>query len=207
MGTPSRQSSGIDYPVAIRSGEGAHVKWCRELRCSPRVTPACRGTFGVASRVPSTVLHVKMERGTSLETLYRVRASSCDDEGTTCFFSSFSGISSYDGEFRLPLVLAQEVQSSIQLVKESWGLLSRYCRAKRPHLGLCPGTNVPLQGPQGYRGPIPVELRASGLVSRRSKGLRSPLETRPDSPGKPGMQPRDPCCPWRGTLCRGQKRK
>ena len=37
--------------------------------------------------MPSTVLHVKMERGTSLETLYRVRASSCDDEGTTCFFS------------------------------------------------------------------------------------------------------------------------
>ena len=153
------------------------MKWCRELRCSPRVTPVCRGTFGVASRVPSTVLHVKMERGTSLETLYRVRASSCDDEGTTCFFSSFSGISSYDGEFRLPLVLAQEVQSSIQLVKESWGLLSRHCRAKRPHLGLCPGTNVPLQGPQGYRGHIPVELRASGLVSRRSKGLRCPHES------------------------------
>ena len=154
------------------------MKWCRELRCSPRVTPVCRGTFGVASRVPSTVLHVKMERGTSLETLYRVRASSCDDEGTTCFFSSFSGISSYDGEFRLPLVLAQEVQSSIQLVKESWGLLSRYCRAKRPHLGLCPGTNVPLQGPQGYRGRIPVSPGGSRLVLSGRKGLHYPLESR-----------------------------
>ena len=27
-----------------------------------------------------------------------------------------------------------------------------------------------------------------------------PLETRPDSPGEPGMQPRDPCLPWRGKL-------
>ena len=27
-----------------------------------------------------------------------------------------------------------------------------------------------------------------------------PLETRPDSPREPGMQPRDPCLPWRGKL-------
>ena len=27
-----------------------------------------------------------------------------------------------------------------------------------------------------------------------------PLETRPGSPGEPGMQPRDPCLPWRGKL-------
>ena len=36
-----------------------------------------------------------------------------------------------------------------------------------------------------------------------SRGERSPwlpLETRPDSPGEPGMQPRDPCLPWRGKL-------
>ena len=30
-----------------------------------------------------------------------------------------------------------------------------------------------------------------------------PLETRPDSPGEPGMQPRDPCLPWRGKLVPG----
>ena len=38
---------------------------------------------------------------------------------------------------------------------------------------------------------------------RDSRGERSPwlpLETRPDSPGQPGMQPRDPCLPWRGIL-------
>ena len=49
-----------------------------------------------------------------------------------------AGFSSYDGEFRLPLVLAQEVQSCIQLVRESWGLLSSHFRAKSPHLSLGP---------------------------------------------------------------------
>ena len=28
------------------------MKWCQEPRCSPRERPACRRTFGVASRVP-----------------------------------------------------------------------------------------------------------------------------------------------------------
>ena len=31
------------------------------------------------------------------------------------------------------------------------------------------------------------------------------LKTRPDSPGESGMQPRDPCRPWRGTLDPGHK--
>ena len=31
------------------------------------------------------------------------------------------------------------------------------------------------------------------------------LETRPDTQGDPGMQPRDPCLPWRGTLGPGHK--
>ena len=38
-------------------------------QCSPRVRLVCRGTFGVAPRVPNTVLNFKTERGTSLETL------------------------------------------------------------------------------------------------------------------------------------------
>ena len=49
--------------------------------------------------------------------------------------------------------LAQEVQSSIQLVRESWGLLSSHFRAKSPHLcvepaglcGRCTGVAVPLR--------------------------------------------------------------
>ena len=35
-GTPSRQSRGIYPPVVIRRGESDQMKWCRELRCSPR---------------------------------------------------------------------------------------------------------------------------------------------------------------------------
>ena len=33
LGTPCRQSMGVDPPVAIRRGEGAHRKWCHELWC------------------------------------------------------------------------------------------------------------------------------------------------------------------------------
>ena len=50
--------------------------------------------------------------------------------------------------------------------------------------------------------PIPHELQID-ITGRDSRGEQSPwlaLETRPDSPGEPGMQPRDPCLPWRGTL-------
>ena len=68
-GTPLSQSMGIDPLVAIRRGEGAQKKWCREPRCSPQMKPVCRGTFGVALRVPSNVSHFNTERGTSLETL------------------------------------------------------------------------------------------------------------------------------------------
>ena len=69
VGTPCRQSRRLDPPVAIRRGEGAQMRWCREPRCSPPVRPVCRGTFGVASKVQSTVSHFKMERKTSFETL------------------------------------------------------------------------------------------------------------------------------------------
>ena len=58
----------ISAPVAIRKGDGAQMKWCRDPRCSPRGNPACRGTFAVASRVSSTVSPFRAEHGTSLET-------------------------------------------------------------------------------------------------------------------------------------------
>ena len=45
-------------------------------------------------------------------------------------------------------------------------------------LGLCPGPNVPLQGPQGSQACIPDSPRESGLVSKGSKGLCSPFELR-----------------------------
>ena len=49
---------------------------------------------------------------------------------------------------------------------------------KRPHLGLCSGPNVLLQGRQVSWVCIPDSPGESGLISRGSKGLRSPLESR-----------------------------
>ena len=57
----------------------------------------------------------------------------------------------------------REVQSSIRVVKEIWGLLSSECRANRPHLGLCPEANVPLQGRQGSQGGIPEAPGETGI--------------------------------------------
>ena len=57
----------------------------------------------------------------------------------------------------------RQVQSSIRVAKESWGLLSSDCRANRPHLGLCPEASVPLQGRQGSRGCIPDAPGETGI--------------------------------------------
>jgi len=57
----------------------------------------------------------------------------------------------------------RQVQSSIRVAKESWGLLSSDCRANRPHLGLCPEANVPLRGRQGSRGCIPDAPGETGI--------------------------------------------
>ena len=54
--------------------------------------PVSQGTFGVSRSLPNTVSNFKMKRGTSLETLWRARASSCDEGETTWFFSSCDGI-------------------------------------------------------------------------------------------------------------------
>ena len=61
---------------------------------------------------------------------------------------------------------------------ESWGLLSSDCRANRPHLGLCPEANVPLQRRQGSRGCIPDAPGETGIISSGSKEPRSALESR-----------------------------
>src|SRR5574338_388957 len=74
-----------------------------------------------------------------------------------------AGFSSYDGNSGCLLCWPRQVQSSIRVAKESWGLLSRDCRANRPHLGLCPEANVPLQGRQGSRGFISDAPRETGI--------------------------------------------
>ena len=47
----------------------AQMKWCQELRCSLGVRLVYWGTFGVASRVPSSISNFMTKHGTSLETL------------------------------------------------------------------------------------------------------------------------------------------
>ena len=53
----------------------------------------------------------------------------------------------------------------------------------KPHLGLCPGLNIPVHGRQGSWGCIPFSPGESGLISRGSKGLHSLLESRQVSLG------------------------
>ena len=48
-----------------------------------------------------------------------------------------------------------EAQTSLRVARESWGSARVTTGPKRPHQGVCPGTNIPLQGRQGSRGCIP----------------------------------------------------
>ena len=148
--------------------------------------PVCQGTFCVASRLPSTISNFKTARGSSLETPSRERASSCDGGGTTWFFSSWGGI----------LELRRAIQDAscvgpgksnlpFELIRRA-GDCSRVTTGQiRPDLGLCPETNVPLQGRQASRGCIPNAPGDSGLISSGGKEFHSPLESRRVSLGAP----------------------
>src|SRR5574337_1237942 len=58
--------------------------------------------------------------------------------------------------------------------------------------------HLPLSPPSELQ-EIPVAIREqSGVLCFHSRGM-------PVSPGESGMQPRDPCRPWRGTLASGYK--
>ena len=94
--------------------------------------PRCvGGLLGVAGRLSGTVSPFRSEQGTSLETTSRARASSCEEVGTTWFFSSCGGILVLRrGITGFLLCLPWVAQSSILVASESWGLRSSHCRAK-----------------------------------------------------------------------------
>ena len=71
------ESKQKQHPVVDVTDDGSKVRCCKEQYCI--------GTWNVK----------------------RERASSCDDGGATWFSRVTAGFSSYDGEFRMPLVLAQ----------------------------------------------------------------------------------------------------
>ena len=151
------------------------MKRCRDPRCSPRGNPACRGTFGGRMKAVRSRFALPGGTGDFPWDAVTGKASSCQEVGTTWFFSSFSGI----------LVLRQGItgflfcqpwvpQPSILVRGKAGGCARVTAEPKRPHLGVCPGPNAPLQGRQGSRGCIPCSPGESGLASRGIKGLRSP---------------------------------
>ena len=111
---PLPDKAGESTLLSTSGGDkGLRGSGARKPRCSSLGRPVCQGTLWVASRLPSTVSNFKTERGTSLETPSRERASSCDGGGTTWFFSSCDAILNFrqgiqdascvgPGKFNLP---------------------------------------------------------------------------------------------------------
>ena len=106
-----------------------------------------------------------------------------------------------------PLGWPWEAQSSPRVRGKAGGCARVTAGPKRPHLGMCPGPNIPLQGRQGSRGCIPGspgesglsrgEAKDSALLSSRDAGLWDPPERPQGSPASFSV--------WRhdtGLLCR-----
>ena len=93
-----------ESPLLSRSGgeKGLRGSGAGTLGFPLEGTRRVGGLLGVAGRLSGTVSPFRAEQGTSLETPSRARASSCQEEGTTWFFSSCGGI----------LELGQEIQAS-----------------------------------------------------------------------------------------------
>ena len=138
------------------------------------VREICGSHHGCQVPFPTSRRHV----GILLRRRRRKRLNIAITGEPRCFSRVAAGFSSYDENSGCLLCWPREVQSSNRGARESWGLFSNHCRANRPHLVLCPETNVPLQGRQGSRGCIPDSPVESGLVSSGSKELPSPLVSR-----------------------------
>ena len=142
--------------------------------------------LGVAGRLSRTVSPFRAEQWTSFETPSQARASSCQEVGTTWFFSSCGGILEFRrGSQTSSWVGPGKPNLPLELRGKAGGCARVTAGAKRPHLVVCPGPNIPLQGRRGSRGSIPGSPGESGLISRGSQGLRSPLESRRGSLGAP----------------------
>ena len=144
------------------------------------------GNFGGAIMGAKYRFALQSERGTSLETPSRARASSCQEVGTTWFFSSCGGILEFRrGSQPSSWVGPGKPNLPLELRGKAGGCARVTAGPKRPHLVVCPGPNISLQGRQGCRGCIPGSPGESGLVSRGSQGLRPPLESRRGPLGTP----------------------
>ena len=83
-----------ESPLLSRSGgeKGLRGSGAGTLGVPPEGTRHVDGRLGVAGRLSGTVSPFREEQGTSLETPWRARASSCQEVGPTWFFSSCGGI-------------------------------------------------------------------------------------------------------------------
>ena len=106
----------------------------------------------------------------------------------------------------------REDQSSIRVARESWGCSRVTAGQKRPHLGFCPGDNVPLEGLQGSQGCIPDssgsqvssrgEAKDSAFLSSHDGYFLEPTEWRKGSQASCGV--------WRedlGMLSRPRRKR
>ena len=92
------------------------------------------------------------------------------DGAITWFFSSYGGILELRRGFQASSCVGPGKSNlQFELRGRAGDCAQVTVGKKRPHLGLCPGSNVPLQGRQGSRGCIPDSPGESGLVSRGSK--------------------------------------
>ena len=82
------------------------MMWCGEHGCSPRVRHVCWGTLRVPSWVQSTILHFSRYVGLLLRCCGGQGAHAAKTMEPRGFSRVAAGFSSYDGDFRLPLVLA-----------------------------------------------------------------------------------------------------
>ena len=110
------------------------LKCARTLRAPPAWGLVFRRTSSVAGRVGRTLERFKWEGVISLVMLQQKRAPSRLQGRTSWFFSSCGrSLSSYDGDFRDPLVCPQERPVSKRVARGPSGFLSSQCRV----LGTC----------------------------------------------------------------------
>ena len=108
VGNPFQRKQGIDPPVEIRRVEGAQRKWCRKTSVFLSRETGMPGNFVGAHQgcqvpfrppIPNVGLLLRHCSGKGLHL-----AMTGEPRG---FSRVAAGFSSYDGEFRMPLVLAQ----------------------------------------------------------------------------------------------------
>ena len=154
-----------------------------EHGCSPRVRHVCWGTLRVPSWVQSTILHFSRYVGLLLRRCggQGPHAAKTIEQRGFLELRRDSRVTTWISGFLL--FWPREPKLPFELRGKAGCCARTTARPKRPHLGVCPGPNSPLKGRQGSRDCTPDSLGESGLASRGSKGLRSPLEPRRGSLG------------------------